>query len=361
MRLRHLLKLLTVTAAVLVALTATASARTPRDFVGVSADDLFGSSPDYQTQTLQSMNGAGVGLIRQVFDWKYIERSPGAYDFSAYDAYVARLAQHGITVLPVLMNAPDFHAPVLGHGYAPPYDNASMARFAQALVGRYGPNGSLWSERPDVPKVPIRSWQVWNEPNLGVYWGKKRPNPRKYVAMLKTVGKAIKASDRGAEIVTAGIAPSKLSSAMPYLKFTKGMYKAGAKKYFDSFALNSYAKNEGELAKLLGSIRDTMNKSGDRKGKIWISELGWATAGPRHRFNVGARKQAALIRKSLKLIKKVQRSYRIRGLVYYAWRDLHPYAPNYDDLWGLHTGLVDVNGVPKPGFNAFGQGIRRLR
>ena len=361
MRLRHLLKLLPITALLLVVMTATASARTPKDFVGVSADDLIGSTPQVQAQTLIGMNSAGVGLVRQVFEWKQVERSPGVYDFSVYDEYVSALAVHGITVLPVLMNTPDFYAKQPGQRFPTPTDNGSLARYAQALIGRYGPNGSLWAERPSVPKLPIRQWQVWNEPNLGVYWGGGKANPRQYVAMLKTVGKAIKAADRRAEVVTAGIAPSKLSYAMPYLKFIKGMYKARAAKYFDTFALNSYAKNEKELKKLLTSVRSAMNKAGDRKGKIWISELGWATGGPRHRFNVGAKKQAALIKKSFALVRKLRKSYRLRGLVYYAWRDLKPYAPNYDDLWGLHTGLVDVNGVPKPGLNALSDGIRRLR
>ena len=74
---------------------------------------------------------------------------------------------------------------------------------------RYGPNGTLWAERPDVPKLPIRSWQIWNEPNLRLYWCGK-PNAKQYVAMLRTVGTAIKQVDRGAHIVTAGLPDSKL-------------------------------------------------------------------------------------------------------------------------------------------------------
>ena len=74
---------------------------------------------------------------------------------------------------------------------------------------RYGPNGTLWAERPEVPRLPIRSWQIWNEPNLGPYWCGKA-NAKQYVAMLRAVGTAIKQVDRGAQIVTAGLPDSKL-------------------------------------------------------------------------------------------------------------------------------------------------------
>ena len=45
-----------------------------------------------------------------------------------------------------------------------------FARFLRALVARYGPNGSLWAEHPEVAAQPVRDWQIWNEPNLTRYW-----------------------------------------------------------------------------------------------------------------------------------------------------------------------------------------------
>ena len=60
-----------------------------------------------------------------------------------------------------------------------------------------------------MPRLPIRSWQIWNEPNLGPYWCGKA-NAKQYVAMLRAVGTAIKQVDRGAHIVTAGLPDSKL-------------------------------------------------------------------------------------------------------------------------------------------------------
>jgi len=33
-------------------------------------------------------------------------------------------------------------------------------------VLRYGPNGSLWKENPKIKALPIRYWEIWNEPNI---------------------------------------------------------------------------------------------------------------------------------------------------------------------------------------------------
>ena len=105
--------------------------------------------------------------------------------------------------------------------------------------------------------------------------------------MLKTVGRAIKEVEPGAEIVTAGLPPSKLRDAVPLDRYLKQIYAAGAARYFDTLAINAYAKDAEELETLLAQVRKLMDSRGDRRAKIWITEIGWGDKGPRHRFVVG--------------------------------------------------------------------------
>jgi hypothetical protein len=235
-----------------------------------------------------------------------------------------------------------------------------MAKFAQALVRRYGPRGTLWSENSYLTKVPIRVWQIWNEPTIDVYWG-PRPNAREYAAMLRTVSSAIKQVDPGAEIVTAGLPPSKLAAAAPLDRYLKQLYAAGAARYFDTLAINAYAKHSKELETLLGRVRKLMDNRGDKRAKIWITEVGWGDKGPSHRFIVGRQGQAKRISDSFKAVRKLRAKLKLRGLVYFSWRDGKPYAPLFQDLWGLHTGLLDVRGNRKPAYNAFVKGAGSLR
>jgi hypothetical protein len=34
-------------------------------------------------------------------------------------------------------------------------------------------NGTFWAEYPTIPKRPITTWEIWNEPNLAGFCGGK--------------------------------------------------------------------------------------------------------------------------------------------------------------------------------------------
>jgi polysaccharide biosynthesis protein PslG len=344
----------------LVAPASAAHARAPAGFVGMTSEDALAGSPGYRTQTLATQRAAGVELIRQKFDWAIIESSPRHYDFGWYDGFVLAAASHGIRVLPVLFNSPGFYARQRGNAFCPPRRMARMARFARAVVRRYGPRGSLWRQNPGVRKLPIRSWQIWNEPNLRVYWC-GRPRARAYSRMLRIVGKSIRRVHRRAEIVTAGLPDSKLTGTVPLRRYIRQLYRAGAKRWFTTLAINSYARNRRELGLLLRGTRRRMNRRGDRRARIWVTELGWGDRGPRHRFIVGSRGQARRITTSFAYVRRHRQGLRLRGVVYYSWRDSPPYPPSYKDMWGLHTGLLRLDGSPKPAYRAFRRAVRVFR
>jgi polysaccharide biosynthesis protein PslG len=335
------------------------SAMAQKDFMGIAADDVFQQTGSYRSTNLAGIRRAHVGLIRQVFNWSQTKESPGDYTIQYHDQYVADVAIHGLSVMPVLTHAPEFYKlPGSKRGANRPTDLAQMAAWAQVLVRRYGPNGTLWSDNPGLRKVPIRVWQIWNEPSLDVYWG-PRPNAREYAEMLRVVGRAIKEVDPGAEIVAAGLPPSKLAGAVQLDRYLKQLYSAGAKAHFDTLAINAYAKDAKELEKLLVSVRKLMKSRRD-SAKIWVTELGWGDKGLRHRFIVGRKGQAERIKTSFEAVRKLRRKLRLRGLVYFSWRDSKPYAPLFQNLWGLHTGLLDLQGRRKPAYKAFVRGAKKL-
>ncbi|HEY1359419.1 MAG TPA: hypothetical protein VGF21_14045 [Thermoleophilaceae bacterium] len=337
-----------------------AHAKVPKDFIGITSEDVFAGSSSYRASNLKTQQSLGVGLIRQTFDWSDIETKRGHYSLGAYDDYVADLADRGIRVLPILYDPPKFQRKSHRGSVCPPRKASAMASFARVLVRRYGPRGSLWKAQPHVHKLPIRSWQVWGEASLPQYWCGK-PSAKGYVKLLKSVYKAIKKSDRHAEVVSAGLPNTFLRHSVRLTKFIKQMYRAKAKRYFDTLAINSYARNSRELSRLLRGIRKLMNRYHDRRAKIWITELGWGDKGPKHRFIVGAKGQASRISKSLSYIRKARKRLRLRGFVYFSWRDGAPYAPNFRDLWGLHTGLLTRSGAHKPAYTSFRKAVRRLR
>jgi hypothetical protein len=361
-KLRHsLIAALLAASFIAAALAPAATAKASADFVGVTAEDVFAGNVDYRTTNLSAQAEIGIRLERQTFNWKQIETAPGRFDLSYYDVYVAKLAAHGIRVLPVLFDTPRFHVRAQrGRSACEPEENADFARFAAILVWRYGPQGTLWRERPNLPKIPIHSWEVWNEPTLPAY-SCGRPSARRYARMLRSVGRAIKGLDPHAEVVSAGLPASKLRSAVPLSRYLKSLYRAGAARYFDTLAINSYARNKRELARLLRRVRRLMNRHHDRRTPIWITEIGWGDKGLKHRFIVGAKGQGRRVKNSIAYVRRARRRLRLRGFVYFSWRDSAPYPPRFRNLWGLHTGLLNRDGQPKAAFWAFKRSVSALR
>jgi hypothetical protein len=339
------------------ALPATASAAPPRGFVGMTADDLYGNAGPYRDKALAQQRAAGVQVLRVTFDWSLIELTPSTFYFPAYDRYVLEAAQHNITLLPILFRAPDFYSKKPGTRFAyQPRDNADMARLAVLLVDRYGPNGSLWQANPGVTPRPITAWQIWNEPNLKQYWY-PRPNANQYRSMLQTVGAAIKSRDPKAEIVTAGMPDSRLSTAIRLAPYLKTLYKGGGSSAFDTLAINSYAVTPKYLVKLLNTTRKLVNRIGGRSDKFRITEVGWCDKGIKNQFCVGGKRQAKYTGEALSVMKKKRSAWKLRGFVWFSWRDGRPYTSR--DFWGNHTGLLTIKGKKKPAFNAFVRGVKR--
>jgi polysaccharide biosynthesis protein PslG len=328
-------------------------------FVGIGGGDSFADRTNADC-ILGLQAGSGVGFLRHNFDWANVETAPGQYNFAAEDWWVAATARKRIRILPVLFGAPSFYVRRHGSSTSPPSNRAAFGKYAAALVRRYGPNGSFWAENPGVPKLAIRSWQVWNEPNLSQYWY-PRPKPAAYVKLLKVAYKAIKGVDRRAEVLTAGLPDSQQSKAMRFTKFVTGMYRAGGKSAFDTLAPNAYATTARGVIERVGRIRALMRKFGDRRAGIWVTEVGWGTGGPKNRFNIGATRQAREIAKLLRGLYRARHKYRVHGVVYYGWRDKPPYPPAFKDMWGLHTGLFTLKGTPKPGYRAFARVAPGLR
>jgi hypothetical protein len=327
-------------------------------FLGVVAEDAFGKPGAYRDQNLDRLRSTGAGLVRQTFDWARIERAPGRYELSFYDRYVAALARRHLRLLPILFNAPPFRSsapPNAGRGTYPPRRPAEMGEFGALLAHRYGARGSFWRERPGLPRLPVRSWQVWNEPNLPAYWP-SGPNAAEYVALLRAVGSGIRRVDPGAEIVTAGLPDSRLG--VPLRDYVAAMYAAGAADTFDVLAVNLFGRDAHGVIGGIETARE-LAATNDDDPAVWVTELGWATGGPPSDFLVSESRQAELLEETLLALARRRAELRIRGVVYFNWRDSTPYAGG-PDFFGLYTGLLRLNGAAKPALSSYKEVAKRL-
>ena len=88
------------------------------------------------------MAGGGVGSVRIVIEWRYVERTRGEFDWTYLDMLASRAKQFGVRLLPAIV------APGPPGTSSPPTDRVSRKTFARFLgkaAARYGHKGSFWS------------------------------------------------------------------------------------------------------------------------------------------------------------------------------------------------------------------------
>ena len=169
------------------------------------------------------------------------------------------------------------------------------------------------------------------------------------MTLLRATGQGIRGVDPGAEIVTAGLPDS--ARGVPLREYVSDMYAAGATGTFDALAVNPYGLDaRGVLAKIR-TVRRVASTHGDNPS-VWVTELGWATGGGASRFRVSEHRQAQLLHETMLALARRRDDLRIRGVVYFNWRDSTPYAGGVD-FFGLHTGLVRLHGDAKPALSAY--------
>lgn len=291
----------------------------PSRFVGMNLDGPLVDKPVNLPAVLRRMVSSGVGSVRVVFDWAQAQpQQAGPIDFSQTDRLVSRAAVRGLTVLPVIIYAPawDSAAHVPGT-YAPPADDGPYAAYAAALVHRYGPRGSFWSAHRHLRRLPIRRWQIWNEPNFRYDWD--APSfARGYVKLLRAAHAAIKHADRGAKVVLAGF-PDQAWDALNKIYKVKG-----ARGAFDIVAAHPYTSQPKNVIRFLQLVRRVMKRHGDGHKPLLVTETGWNSSIHHHPADnyccqTTAKGQARKLKAVLPLLAANRRALHLDGFYYYTW------------------------------------------
>ena len=154
-----------------------------------------------------------------------------------------------------------------------PKHNAPFTRFLTAAVQRYGPHGSFWATHRSLPKIPIRSWQIWNEPYYSSEW-QLTPHAwwRSYMSLVHAAHDAIKRADPGAKVVLAGLA------SYSYTWLTDIYKVRGARKWFDVVAIHPYTAAPSGVMTLLRLARQAMANGGDSRKSMAVTEIGWPSS-----------------------------------------------------------------------------------
>ena len=304
---------------------------------------------------LSLMKQGKVDFIRLPFDWGTVQGAAGdctptggACNWTPLDIQVASASAAGLKVLPNINQSAPF---VNSNVFKPPTNNIPAWKdFIEAAVQRYGPGGVAGLARP------ITDWQIWNEPGSNGDFAPK-PNPKKYGKILKAAGDTIHKADKKADVLVGGLFPDTGPKGIPVEKFLKQLYKIKKiEKSFDAVSVHPYSPKPGKgVLDQVERARKSMNKAGDKKADIAVTELGYASGCPTCKKGnpppvvvKNEKKQAKALTASFKALKKKAGKLNLSSIIWFTWKDgAGPCA------FCFTSGLLDGAGNPKPAYNAF--------
>ncbi len=352
-------RVLVAAVVVFAAATSPVAAKVPAGWVGMLAEPPMFDKGVPLDKELRTMANARVGTVRIAFyGWESQSVKGAPTDLTRSDKLILAAAKRGLSVLPVLVGSPawarqheniDFSAPTAEGRYA-------YAVLCHEFVARYGPNGTLWADHPEVTPKPVRRWQIWNEPQGEHFWY-ETPRLPAYAKLLEAAHTAIKEVDPGATVILAGF-PGDGSKPLQRL------YDLGAGDAFDAVASHPFTFKVANVKELLKRYRAVLKANGDAKKPVYVTELSWPSAYGKTRhpygFEVTEAEQAVKVRQAYTMLARQRKRLRIAGVYWSSWMTKDrpaTYSFHYAGLRRLNrSGSVTA----KPAYRAFVKVIRRI-
>lgn len=284
---------------------------------------------------IKEMGGTSVPIN---IPWFNVERKQSEWDFEYVDHQVELAEKHGLAMFAYTGLTPDWALPPeapknkSGIGFRfPPAEQYTeqFITYCRKVAERY--------------KGRIQYYQFWNEPN-GCSWIKNGCSNggeyASYVKWLKIWYTAMKEVDPECVLAVGGL---DYHEGVPGHLYVEGLYREGAKDYFDAIAIHPYGIETPIYYKAIEDTRRVMVEHGDGHKGIWLREYGWALE--------DEEEKSRRISQTLAEFSDPKYEY-VTMAMYLILTD-----PGGNVPFGLCNGYLE----PRPSFHAFKAAIERQR
>ncbi len=247
---------------------------------GVNVNRLFNDmthSPAQISAQLAALRATGATLARSDSLWEAGEPTPPVdghhhYDWGFDDRIAGSLAGHGLTWLPILDYSAPWAQSIPGQDHSPPSSDADYAAYAAAFAARYGADGTFWREHPELTAAPVRTIEIWNEPDNGEFWTPS-PDAGRYAALYLAARAAIDVVDPGVRVIVGGLTnPAGFLAAMVAAQ-------PALPGHIDGVAIHPYGPPDVLVAKVKRA-RAALAALGMDAVPLYVTEFGWTTDPP---------------------------------------------------------------------------------
>ncbi|MGB1251394.1 MAG: hypothetical protein ACPG8W_12305 [Candidatus Promineifilaceae bacterium] len=253
----------------------------------------FISSAEEPADAQRYANAAQLGARWDRFPlyWNHIELTADNFNYSTQDAAIIADIEQGYLINAILLGTSPAHYGANGmpnglndsiftDGSDTPGEgktinpNNKWARFVERTVNRYKPDGILTQQGHLNGTEGIRQWEMWNEPDLTIFWS---GNKAEYARLLKVGYLVTKHADPQAEVIFGAVANNWSGDRFNYYKDVLTIFQADplaeSNHYFhDIFATHSYY-NAWQTWYHVFRAQNTMGEFGLDK-PVWLNETG---------------------------------------------------------------------------------------
>jgi hypothetical protein len=318
------------------------------------------NSIDYHVEKLAAHH---MAIERAWWGWNPVD-SPDVGNFvTSLDDQVRTAANAHVSVLPIIFMARTIMqngvaAPV---AYMPSTDRALWKSFVNSLVVRFGPKthsgaGAFWREHPDVPYLPIRAWEIWNEENTEQFWY-GTPSPSDYYDALAVAHASLRSVDPEARVIFGGLLGfnNEPHNALEFLGHVTHMPNGHC--LFDAVAVHPYAstadKAVANVRRMHAELKQLKLVGGSSQADvgIWVTEIGWAVGGPwesnvdKVLFTVpNEHIQAQYVSSFAAAMDRHRGRWGIGPTIWFNYQDL----TGTPDSWDHHAGFFTIDSTGQP-------------
>jgi hypothetical protein len=227
----------------------------------------------------------------------------------AEDKYVERAARSGVSLVLLLHDETSYRQ----------NDLKAWTGFVRRAVLRYGKGGTFWSEHPELKPLPVRYFEIMNEPNIDFVIPPADTDPDQiYFEFLRSAYETIKSIDPDARVIAFQTSGGTIGSwddityfsrfdhtarngqkmkFFGWLRFINAVHSRGGHRYYDVVGLHPYSQPygpdyKGHLVKALMALRAEMRRCHVEQKPVWFTEVGYPMRYGDASFELSDQKQA---------------------------------------------------------------------
>jgi hypothetical protein len=289
---------------------------------------------DQVRTSLENLHAAGATVARADVDWARAEPhgpvdSHYHYDWRHDDLVAGALAAAHLHWDATLEYTPKWAQqhikPAVYHGKGasfvaplPPANDVVYAAFVGAFARRYGVHGTFWRSHKLLPQEPVKTFEIWNEPDDRWTWG-PNVNLQDYARLYTAAYRAIKLVDRDSTVITGGLAFTR-SSLPRMLKAFQGLP-------IDGLGVHPYGPDANATVATVRWTEAQMAAAGRGRTPLIVNEYGW-NSGAGSWQSVSKRVLGRDVRRSVIGLSKIKQ---VSEVIPFQWSD---------PIWGLSDGSL---------------------